>query len=403
MVRAVTRTAMVFLVYRYISRSRIEIFFEIFLGLCETPTTTATAQDPPAHSLMRSRAISAALLAAAAAAQCVAPGTCTPPATKYSRVIAGPTPGRQWNIAGGFCGAFSLQHAALAQGAWISQDLVRKANRDQPGPHNMHGDTTVGFEVMPSNVAYTAAALRLAFDEWDYTQPQPQAAAYLAWMKRQLAAGSVVAFFPICKGDSHECYTDSCPNGGHCDHVEPIYGLFSNHPLSDGTVYADDYILHASDQDLEPYYRPLLSLPDTMAMEGNCASAGAGFGRNEMYPCIPEDVTYGLAVTGLNVSGVALQPVALLTAGSAGEPDVRTGAPAVPLSGTVIVSALTAGAKYALYRYNSTTSLPASPPLAATAQAVTRFTAQGDTWQWADPVSFPSNGATYYLAAADNA
>ena len=26
---------------------------------------------------------------------------------------------------------------------WVSQDLVRKANRDQPGPHNMHGDTTV--------------------------------------------------------------------------------------------------------------------------------------------------------------------------------------------------------------------------------------------------------------------
>ena len=27
---------------------------------------------------------------------------------------------------------------------------------------------------MPSNVAFTAAALKLAHDEWDYTAPTPQ-------------------------------------------------------------------------------------------------------------------------------------------------------------------------------------------------------------------------------------
>lgn len=212
------------------------------------------------------------------AAGCVAPGTCTPPATAYARVAVGPQPGQQWNIAGGFCGAFSLQHAALASGAWLSQDLVRKANRGQPGPHHMHGDTTVGFEVMPSNVAYTAAALRLRYDEWDYSAPPPQAPAYLRWLKKHLAAGAPVAWFPICKGDPHECYPDSCPGGGHTDHVEAMYGIFSNHPLDDPAVYPDDVILHLSDQDLSPYYRPLLSLPDTLAMAGNCAAAGAGFG-----------------------------------------------------------------------------------------------------------------------------
>ena len=59
---------------------------------------------------------------------CVAPGTCTPPAAEHARVIVGPKPGLQWNINGGFCGAFSVQQCALAHGAWISQDLVRKAN-----------------------------------------------------------------------------------------------------------------------------------------------------------------------------------------------------------------------------------------------------------------------------------
>eukprot|EP00729_Bicosta_minor_P021658 gene21658-23824_t len=53
------------------------------------------------------------------ALSCVSPGRCVPPGTQYSR---------QWNIAGGFCGALSVQAGALAQGAWISEDLVRKAN-----------------------------------------------------------------------------------------------------------------------------------------------------------------------------------------------------------------------------------------------------------------------------------
>ena len=78
-----------------------------------------------------------------------------------------------------------------------------------------------------------------------------------------------------------------------------MYGLYSNHPLDDPNVYDDDWIVHASDQDYAPYYRPLNSLDDSTRMEGNCKDAGSGFGKNEMYPCFDEDVTYGLSVTGL--------------------------------------------------------------------------------------------------------
>ena len=58
---------------------------------------------------------------------CIYPGTCIPPPAKYARVSP-VTPRQQWNIAGGFCGSLSVQTGALAHGAWISQDLVRKAN-----------------------------------------------------------------------------------------------------------------------------------------------------------------------------------------------------------------------------------------------------------------------------------
>ena len=138
----------------------------------------------------------------------------------------------------------------------------------------------VGYEVMPSNVVYTAQKLKLSYVEWDYTSPSPQAPAYKAWLKKHLAASHPIVWFPICKGDSHVCYPESCMNGGSCDHVEPMYGIFSSHPLDDPTVYDDDWILHASDQDLEPYYRPINSLDDTIAMGGNCAKAGSGFGKN---------------------------------------------------------------------------------------------------------------------------
>ena len=138
------------------------------------------------------------------------------------------------NINGGFCGAFSTQHAALAFGAWISQDLVRKGNKDSPGPHNMHGDSTLGYEVVPSNVAATAEGLKLTYDEWDYNSPKPQADAFKKWLKKHLAAGEPIVWFPMCKGDGPFCpYRGACPNGGVISHVEPMWGLFSNHPLDD--------------------------------------------------------------------------------------------------------------------------------------------------------------------------
>jgi hypothetical protein len=223
----------------------------------------------------------------------------------------------QWNLAGGFCGAFSVQQAALSAGAWISQDLVRKANIGQPGAHNMHGSSNAancsadplgcGWEVMPSNVKWTAEHLRLASDEFDYTQPSPQAAAWKRWAKQHLVKQHAIAFFPMCAGDSHACYAGSCPNGGHTDHVECMYGIWSNHSLDDLTPYPDDIVLHTSNQDCFPYYRPMGTLEDSTSMAGNCAKAGHGWGQNEAYPCIDSNVTYGLAVSGLQVMGTVGQ------------------------------------------------------------------------------------------------
>ena len=337
-----------------------------------------------------------------AGGSCVAPGTCTPPTdAKYHAQAVGPAPGNQWNINGGFCGAWSTQQNALSVGAWISQDLVRKANRAQTGiAHNMHGDTKVGYEVMPSNVAYTAASLKLSYEEWDYMQPAPQAKAFKVWLKKHLSKGRAIVWFPLCKGDGHDAYPGSAPNGGQCDHVEPMLGIWSKHPLDDATVYDDDVILHFSDQDTEPYYRPMRTLEDDLTMMGNCKDAGAGFGKNEMYPCFDQSVTYGLATTGLNVTGNVHASLAVdITA----EPDVRQFQKATQIHGTVTAHGLTAGSTYSIYRYPDTASVPAGPPFAAGASHTHKFTATADTFTWADPNTFSSHSATYYLAAAGKA
>jgi len=67
-----------------------------------------------------------------------------------------------------------------------------------------------------------------------------------------------------------ECYPGSCPGNpaGTLDHVEPIYGIFSNMPLDDPTVYADDVILHLSDQDQMPYYRWVCTKAGSMHRAG---------------------------------------------------------------------------------------------------------------------------------------
>lgn len=287
----------------------------------------------------------------------------------------------------------SVQATALAFGAWISQDLVRKANTHGEG----HGSPKEGYEVLPSNVAETVRNLKLTCDEWDYMQPKPQAPAFKKWMKSHLVLGHPIVMFPMCKGDSHTPYAGSCPNGGHLDHVEPIWGIGSNHPLNDTSVYDDDWLVHGSDQDHQKYYRTFASLEDTPEMNGNCKHAQAGFGKNEMFPCIYDQVDYGVSVTGLSAKGVL--PV-VLAVDRLDEPDVRMWLPHANLHGTVTVSQLRAGAHYILYRYQGTVAVPTSPPFDHGYEYKIPFVASGDTWTYRDPNTFRSDGATYYIAVA---
>jgi hypothetical protein len=276
-------------------------------------------------------------------------------------------------------------------GAWISQDLVRKANTHGQG----HGNAKEGYEVLPTNVAETARNLKLKYHEWDYMSAKPQIKAYKQWMKSHLVKGEPVVWFIMCKGDPHTAYPGSCPNGGAIDHVEPVVGFGTKHDLDDATVHEDDWLLHFSGQDLQPYYRHFGTLQDDTNMQGNCKQARAGFGNNEAYPCLYDQVDYGLAVTGLNTTTPTLRIV--LDVDHQSEPNVRMFQQPVDLHGTVQVFGLQRGSKYILYRFKGTEALPRSDFDSGYEHKMI-FQAEEGTHTYNDPNPMASNGAYYYVA-----
>jgi hypothetical protein len=82
-----------------------------------------------------------------------------------------------------------------------------------------------------------------------------------------------VIMFVICKGDDHLGY-----NLGTFDHIEPIFGIYSDVSWNETDVGEDDWIVHGSDYapdgDLNKgYFRKLLNMTDNKTMTGNCANA----------------------------------------------------------------------------------------------------------------------------------
>lgn len=79
------------------------------------------------------------------------------------------------------------------------------------------------------------------------------------------------------------------------------------------------------------------------------------------------------------------------------EPDTRRGQSPTQLTGTVHISGLAAGAKYAVYRWDTVESAFDY----SSATSVHRFTASASTQTYTDPKTFISSGTTYYRCVAD--
>eukprot|EP00041_Stephanoeca_diplocostata_P007597 m.109037 g.109037 ORF g.109037 m.109037 type:complete len:379 (-) comp16955_c0_seq1:131-1267(-) len=342
--------------------------------------------------------------------ECVYPGTCTPPPGARHSVVSHVTPRHQWVDSGGFCGSTSIQAIAMSWGVYLSQDLVRKA----APPGGGHGDSVNGYEVLHTNINQTLNALKLEHDVWDWNSaPAPQVNKYLLWFKKHLAAEEPIVMFVYCKGDSHDPYG----NGGY-DHVEPAFGIYSNSSLKPEDItewYPDDVIIHGSDyapdgKDNNGYFRAMGTLADNKLMMGNCRKAVAGWGHNEMYPCLPEDKDFGVAITGQ----MGETERVWIMVDSIGEPDIREGQKPVDFNVTVHAEGLVSGTSYTLFRWNDRAKIPtSSSSYASTADFKHEFvfdqsTPSGDKshmpietqgpgeWTYIDPNPVLSSSSAYY-------
>lgn len=337
--------------------------------------------------------------ALAATKDCVEPGVCVPPSDYKYVTGRNAIPRVQWGSEGGFCGSVSIQTIALTYGFWVSQDLVRKATPDNG--QGGHGNPDDGYEVLHTNIEDGLDNLGISYNSWDWeNEVHPQGPNYLAWLKSELLNNHGVVQFILCKGDAHSCY-----DGSPYDHIEPFFKLYTNHEVTDTTVYPDDVVVHASDYAPDGkmnlgYFRNMSSLLDTIDMEGNCKDAQPGWGYNEMYPCIYDDVTYGYSITGLVDANTGALPLELYV-NSTEEPNIRQHKPPSLLQGHVVVSGLTDGAAYFLYRWDDYNTFPRNGDYEnSTYTAKFSFTASGDSYDYYDGQLFLSSGSVIYRCVA---
>jgi len=301
-------------------------------------------------------------------------GACDVPNMAYER-ISDIQAGYQWNDAGGYCGSWSIQRAALGKGAWISQQQVR----DHTSAGGGHDE-----EILSTNIEEAYTNLKISFEGFDFVnEPVPQQAAYAKWLKKQLVAGYPVTWMIMWNGQTYPIY-GLTPPAGLYGHVEPVIGIMSNHPLDDETVYDDDVVVHLTDGGTSAVHRVLSTLPGQWAGPGHRAD------------CSPQSYCMATYAFGWAVKGFAddapYVPASLAIKPYLSEPDTRSGETAEALQGILTVTELNMGSSYDIYRWDSVKdAFNFSDTFKKTS-----FQATADTFVYTDDESFQSDSATYY-------
>ena len=243
-------------------------------------------------------------------------------------------------------------------GNYISQNICR---------------TIAGGELLIGNDNGEAALSSMSFNyaEWDYTQSSPQYQNYLVWIKQQLYHYHPVIITVYIKGMTDPDY----------DHIIPAIGFTS----SDTTTFNNtDQIMYNSCYDSTYFTRTFQTIWDLRSMTGN--------GATYEY-CIPKNVNYGCAVTGIKDAQHVTKPVNLKI-DRWDEPNVTLSESPVMLHATATITNLSIGSKYALLKYTDYTHIPSSNFDPLNADGVFYFTASAITKIYTD--SFMSNTSAFY-------
>lgn len=271
-------------------------------------------------------------------------------------------PRLQWDDIDGYCGECSIQQAALYFGTYVSQFVCRGIINP-----NQNSQLLIGV-----NEKTVLSALRLNSSSFDFTRVRtPQFPAYYAWLKQNLNQFYPVLITAFVKGLSDPDY----------DHIMLATGF----ETTDATLYhPDDHIYFNDCYSQSVCIRMASTLSDTRKMRTN----GSKFDF-----CIPNNVCYGCAITGIIDTSKQALPVHI-TMEKWSEPDIISGFSPITLNGVATVYGLTPGKSYSLYRYNDYRIVPTNNYSKSPKSSVINFVAKSNSTTF--KAAFPSNGIAVY-------
>jgi len=273
------------------------------------------------------------------------------PATSESRLLdIGPR--FQWAENFGYCGETSLISAGLYYGQYASQYDARAWASD--GANQSREDSQLLLGV---NDVHAGAKAHLDVERWTGSGTED----FLAWVKANVLAG-----YPVIIGvytNEQRLYgeTDSTAGDAEYDHIVPVIGVGSNHPLTDAGYYPDD-TLTFSDNGLVGDDTPEGSAYLFTYAFGDFPKtrADANAADGPWYALASEGANYGVVVKGIVGDGTL--PVRVATSVNYESPAISDGGTERPAASavdlTVTVSGLDPGVDYLLYRYDDIDRVP---------------------------------------------
>jgi hypothetical protein len=290
-------------------------------------------------------------------------------------------PRLQWNENYGYCGSTSMICAGLYYGEYVSQYDNRNIASNGTNQKSESSQLLLGV-----NDFFAATQHKMTNLLWNYGDTNVEH--FFVWIKSHILQGH-----PVIIGiyENSSVFGNNPPDPDY-DHIVPVYGWGSNHPLTDPGYYADD-VIYFSDNGLytpdgtDPIYYISAAIGDFAQSRHDADKSSAAVYSVNGDPTTA-DPNYGIALTGIVDIHNDCLPTRIDTNKNYESPEIVDGSNTrptpMPMVLTVTVSGLTAGTAYNVYQYNSLANVPSSQfnSNSANAFAATAFTATEATYSF---------------------